>query len=121
MKSYKRRAGPIPFRAFYKIYQVILDRLLKRPPAQVHVACFRTQPGQVFAWIAYEKSGEQNYVHYVYSKEAFRGLGLATALIEHATSGGEFTYTFRPRKHAWLVNRGGHFDDRFIRQDLPDE
>lgn len=120
LKSYRKLAGPVPHRWYYKIYQALLDRLYKRPATQTTVACFRTRPEQIFGYIVHEKHEEQPYVHYVYVKESFRGMGIGKALLADATRGKPFTYTFRPRKHGWLVNSRGRFSDKFIREDLPE-
>jgi ribosomal protein S18 acetylase RimI-like enzyme len=118
LKSYKRSAGPIPFRWYYKIYQTVLDRLFKRPPIKVRVACFRTRPEQIFGYVVFEEHEGTPYIHYLYIKDAFRGMGIGSALLSDATGGNEFTYTFRPRRHKMFVDRGGRFSDKYIREDL---
>lgn len=121
LKSYRRNAGPIPHRWYFKIYQALLDRLYRRPAIETTIACFRTRPEQIFGYIVHETdpSTSTTYVHYVYIKDIFRSMGIGSALLQHATSGKPFTYTFRPRRHAMFTSRSGRFSDKFIRDDLP--
>jgi len=119
LKSYKRQAGPIPYRWYYKLYQQLLDRLYKRPAVRTTVACFGPNPDQIFGYIIHEDVPEQGtHVHYLYVKVGFRGMYIGTNLLETTVGTNPFVYTFRPRRHRMFTSRGGSFSDHFIRSDL---
>lgn len=122
LRSYRNRADVIPYHWYYKIYQGVLDRILKRPAARVAVACHPEYSDQIFGFIAYEHTGPIPTVHYIYVKDPYRSNGIAQALLSFALSGNEtFNYTFSPSSHSRVKKRGGSYKPRLVRIPLSED
>lgn len=91
----QRSEGSFPHMATETYVAVQLPRVTRAlARSQVVVACNPEEPGQIFGWICFERSGLGTVIHYVYTKHVFRRMGVATALFSAANpSGGPVTVT----------------------------
>lgn len=69
---------------YYRGQRRLIADLLDR--AFVWVACDHEDPWTVWGWICFERRHGTLIIHYVYVKSAFRGLDIATKLVEFAVS-----------------------------------
>ena len=67
---------------FFENYRSVLDHLLAKDSTKVYVACAPNDPSVIFGYIVAEP--EANVLHYAFTKEAFRGFGIAKVLFKHA-------------------------------------
>jgi len=116
LKSY--RTAPANFRLrdreYYEERMPLVKHLVDR--GRVLLAVDVEDPDLAFGWVCYEK----NVLHYVYVKEAFRRLGIATELFEHSINidGAEPVYlTHMHRKTpfaTWIDRYFAKLGDRLI-------
>lgn len=78
--SYRQLISPDEFHHFHR---PIRDRFFQRPDATVIVCCATNDPKLIMAWMAAEcpPGTDMVVIHYLYTKEAFKGEGLARALL----------------------------------------
>ncbi len=65
---------------FFENYQLVLDKILANPDTQILVACNPAEQNVILGYLIHEPTT----LHYVFVKEAFRQLGVATALYTFA-------------------------------------
>lgn len=83
LKSYRDAfaVAGIPNRLYYYYHHKVLEHLL--PRSVVVVACSEDDSDQILGWIAAEMLENQVLViHYCYVKSTFRGLGIASMLVD---------------------------------------
>ena len=119
--SYKNHAADIPYSIYRKVYQELLDRIMKRDGCSVILAVHPEHEDQIFGFAVIERSTPA--LHYIYVKEDYRRKGVGTDLLEFINQGnnsGEFTFTHSTRLgRTFLKSRGGKFNPRFVRNELP--
>ena len=71
---------------FYPEYQKILDRILYN--STTLICCYPEDTNVIFGFLSYEA----DIVHYIFVKEAFRRMGIATLLYKHANCPHIFTH-----------------------------
>lgn len=97
--------GMIEQEVYFKMYKPIIERLLVKPTVSVKVACLKDDPEVILSYSVLE----QDRLHWVFTKKAWRQMGLANDLIPkeiktltHITHIGESLYlkkkqlTFNP-------------------------
>lgn len=72
---------------FFKEYYGVLDDILAR--AKVLVACLPEEPTVILAFFVYEHRNhpELSIIHYAFTKESFRSLGIQRSLVKEARLG----------------------------------
>lgn len=93
---------------FFSEYPYVLDQLLDRPLTKVIVAASKENPELILAYLVYEL----DQLHYCFTKEIYRGLGIMKSLFEKAFEKRERvqithrTYTIEPllEKHKNLFH-----------------
>lgn len=93
-------AGPIQFNLYYKTYQEVIDRILRRPQTEVVVACLPDDEDEILGYAVVEGFGDQGpCVHWAYVKRRLRGFGIASTILAYlgVTKETEFSYSFRVR------------------------
>ena len=119
--SYKNHATDIPYTMYRQLYQGLLDRIMQRPGASVILAVHPEHSDQIFGFAVTET--ESPTLHYIYVKEDYRRKGVGTDILEFINDGnttGEFCFTHSTRMgRNFLRARGGRFNPRFIRNELP--
>lgn len=98
-------AGPIPMGAYWKAYERALLEVLGRSTVTVTVAANESDPGQIFGFAVTEAGCALPTLHYVYTKQAFRRLGVARSLLSASGLSGPAFFTFRtPAGDAFLLS-----------------
>ncbi len=72
---------------FYENYREVVDNILEQ--SQVVVACLPDEPSVILGYMVFHKS----IIHYMFVKESFRRLGIATTLFKTHVGYGHVTYT----------------------------
>jgi hypothetical protein len=67
---------------YYPHHEVILKGILSRPTTRVWIACNELYPEVVLSYLVYEE-GPKQVIHWVYTKDAFKKIGLAKELFHH--------------------------------------
>jgi GNAT superfamily N-acetyltransferase len=81
-------------KVFHEHHRPIRDRILyERGNATVIVCCSKEDPWLIIAWIAVEQLDDSLTIHYVYVKEAFKGLGIARRLVNMVSKGDVIYFT----------------------------
>lgn len=68
---------------YFKFHHAIAERVLKRQSCRVYIGCSREDPDIILGYIIFELLDTPeafNIVHYIYTKESFRKLGIAARL-----------------------------------------
>ena len=73
-------------RIFFDNYKLVLDRILADNNTQVFVACKPDEPHVIFGYMIAEPVN--SVLHYVFVKEAFWNLGIASSLFKKAFNQG---------------------------------
>jgi hypothetical protein len=72
----------------------ILNRLICREGAVVSIACNKSDPDQIFAYMIGELAEDSATLHWVYCKSVYRNFKISSALIDTLVRPGEkLTYT----------------------------
>lgn len=119
INSYKNHADVIPYSMYRKLYQAIVDRILKRPGACVVLAYNPAEPDQLLGFAAFERDSPT--LHYIYVKADFRNAGVGSDLLEFLLPEGcdAFKYTFNTSLgRKYLGPRGGRYKPALIRGNL---
>lgn len=111
LKSYKNSdfARSIPARTYYAMHHLVIERILSRPSTQVLVACDPTAPDVLYGYVVMESVGDLSVVHYCYVKQAFRRLGIASALLASAPTP-DASYSHRTKDVHYLVSPSHTFN-----------
>jgi GNAT superfamily N-acetyltransferase len=112
-------AGPIQNDMYWKVYQNVLERILRRKDVIVSIACNPKNPGQIFGYLVLEETERMPTVHWIYVKQAFRGFGIAKTLLEQlgVAKDTEFYYTFKVKiTPSLLASWKGRFNPNIVRQ-----
>lgn len=119
--SYKNHASDIPYAMYRQIYQALLDRIMRRPGSEVILAIHPEHDDQIFGFAVIERNSPT--LHYIYVKESYRRKGVGSDILEFICDGntsGEFEFTHSTRMgRNFLKTRGGRFNPRFVRNELP--
>lgn len=86
LKNYKFSsyfAKRIKHAVFYKGHHQIVTHILEKPEVKTFVANPKNDPDTILGFLTCE-TGEKPVVHFVFVKDAFRKMGVATALMRHA-------------------------------------
>lgn len=75
----------IPKEFFYDIYGKVVNAILSRPTTLIYIACLKDDPEIILSYSIQEKTSLGNVLHWVYTKQAWRELGLARKLIDPTT------------------------------------
>ena len=80
---------------FFKIQQKIVDTIFSRDDTKTIIACDENDEEIIFGFLVYQPK----IIHYVYVKEPFRKLGIATTLLKELGNvenfqGSHFTYKY---------------------------
>lgn len=83
LKSYRDAPAVrgVPNRVYYYYHHKVLEALLTR--CTVMVACYDHTPDQILGYVCAELFDSALVVHYVYTKQTFRGFGVARKLVKH--------------------------------------
>lgn len=84
---------------FYRNYSKVLDELLLR--SKVFVYHVDNEPEVILGFLICEPPG---VVHFAFTKESFRQLGIQKKLMAHAAIDNGFTITHKTRAISWLGN-----------------
>jgi GNAT superfamily N-acetyltransferase len=84
---------------YYDSYNQVIDRILDEAYTLVRVAVDPNDENVIYGYAVYDPST----IHYVFVKEAFRELGIAASLLEHALKT-TTEYSHRTRCVAELLN-----------------
>lgn len=80
------RKGPttphVPNGYYFGFYSPLFDSLIKS--ANVLLAVNKDDPDHIYSWLIWENVGPALVVHYIFTKIAFRNLGIGKALISAA-------------------------------------
>ncbi len=72
----------IPKNVFMLKYHTIIEAILAHPKTVVYVACLKEDADVI---LGYAVLGPDNIAHWVFTKSAWRGIGIAKSLIPQAT------------------------------------
>ena len=89
LNSYKRDSligKSVRDHIFFDNYRLVLDKIIKE--SKIYVACHINEPAVIYGYIVFD----DDLIHYVYVKESFRRLGIATSLYQKALEYGPISY-----------------------------
>lgn len=91
LKCYRNSAFARAIRdsVFFAFHHPIVERILARPGTAIRVACLPDAPEVILGYLVHEGG----VVHWVYTKGAFRRLGIASRLAEGLPA--DFAFTHR--------------------------
>lgn len=69
----------VPNRVYFNQHHRILEKIV--PRSRILVACNSTDTRQVFGWICAELMDRHLVIHYIYIKDDFRQMGIASRLV----------------------------------------
>lgn len=96
LKSYKEQspfAKKISSNVFYDKHHKIIANLLYKKKAKVLIAHPVDEPDIIVGFLVFEGTTKEPIIHYIYTKEHFRGLGVASTLLDGLELGnGVFTH-----------------------------
>jgi predicted GNAT family acetyltransferase len=70
---------------FFPNQKEICQRILVRPTTKAYIACPKEDSNIIVSYLVYEEDEKnQKTIHFVYTKDSFRKMGIAVALIKHA-------------------------------------
>jgi citrate lyase synthetase len=69
----------IPKSVFMENYHKTVEYILNKPTTEVKIACLKDDPDIILAYSIIDSS--KNVVHWVFSKKAWRGIGIAKSLV----------------------------------------
>ena len=95
-------AKRVPNAMYFEEHHRVVTSLLAR--GEVVIAANREDPGQIIGWACFEE-GAVPILHYVYVKQAFRGLGIARHMLSPVQKGA-FVYTHEPDASKKLFAQG---------------
>lgn len=106
IKSYRTSpwAGVVPNHKFFDVTHEVIEELLTRG-AVLSVACATHDPTRILGWACTEHVTGGVACHYVYVKDPFRRMGLATELLKRnvpQTTPDRKFYTFRTRASSYF-------------------
>jgi hypothetical protein len=93
LKSYKASAfakhitGPV----YFDLHHKVIEKLLTR--CKVRIACNPTDNNQIYSYAVYEVRDSVCVLHYAYTKEPFRQMGMLGLLLDDAKLPETFFYT----------------------------
>jgi len=109
LKSY--RQSPlnlcIPNKVYYEEYHRVLEKILSNQTTGVVIACSESDPGEIFGWLMASITENGPTLIFVYVKQAYRHLGIATNLFKYAFPQypNNLSYCFHTTTGAlWLVH-----------------
>lgn len=120
-ESFRRSpwSGTLPDKPFYDEMRAHLSELMLRPSTSI-LCCFapgEQPPNDVLGWVCFE--ADKLVLHYVYVKHAFRGEGVARALLKRSgLSGGTYTHKTKSAVDYVKAHSGWKYDPRHARYDL---
>lgn len=84
LKSYKNSAFSkyIANPVYFDLHHKVIESILKR--SKVLIAAQPSDPTRIFGYVCVEEVSGTHVVHYAYTKESFRKMGLLKLLIEEA-------------------------------------
>lgn len=113
-ESYRRGgfAPEIGFDLFSEGQRRLIDHLtdVEDRPAIIRVAYALNAPDEILGWICWEHAtdGNQQVLHYVYVKNAYRKMGIAEGLIDRAKNSHGFKfYSHQTRAGIQLAKKYG--------------
>ncbi len=113
MRSFRKSQGHVPGPIYAVFQREKVLRLLGRSAVSVLVACNPEDASQVFAYAASERRGGILVLHYLYTKHAFRRMGIGTLLLRRLEALG-CHYTHRTPAGERLARRfSAHFNPYF--------
>ena|ERR1700677_764254 len=74
--------GMIVASSYFSFYQQFIEQLLKNPNVSVKIACLQDDPEVILGYSVYHK----NILHWVFTKKAWRKIGIAKKLVPIETS-----------------------------------
>jgi hypothetical protein len=77
-------AGPYPYVVYHQAIRKSIELYRRRPGFRVMVAANRSDPDQVYGWMAYEHIADKQVIYYAYTKELFRKKGVLRGLARAA-------------------------------------
>lgn len=111
MRSYRKSQGHVPGPIYATFQREKVLRLLGR--SVVTIACNPEDFSQVFGYAVSEKRGPILVLHYLYTKHAFRRMGIGTLLLRQLEAMG-CHYTHRTPAGESLARRfSAHFNPYF--------
>lgn len=66
---------------FFKEHHKIIDHIMSKPSTTVVVASSKDEPDVNAGFMVYEKTAEIPTIHFVYVKEVYKNMGVATTLL----------------------------------------
>lgn len=110
-------ATRLPDEVYYPTYKERLETMLRI--SQVRILCAEDDPGHIGGYLITSKLADWDVVHYIYIKHAFRGLGLASALLKQVVPNFGQTLsicTHLPKSRApWAEKYKLMFDPKYVR------
>lgn len=82
LKSFRESGfmvNTVPNRVYFNQHHKILEKII--PRSRILVACNSMDPDQIFGWICAEIMDRHLVIHYIYVKDAFRQMGIASRLV----------------------------------------
>lgn len=90
---------------FHKYHRPIRERALSNPNCAAIICVAKSDPSLIIAWILVEKPLDAPYLklHYIYTKGAFMGQGIASELLNKALPIRPVLYTHRTQKAQRII------------------
>lgn len=82
LQSYRQSqyAGVVPNHLYVSTHETAIEQLLERGATVIAVTA-KDEPDQLMAWLCYEVSEKGLVVHYAYTKEIYRRMGLIKLIL----------------------------------------
>ena len=90
---------------FHAFHRPIRERFFARPTATVIVCASADDSWHIVGWIAVEQIASGLVLQYLYVKSAFKGNGVASALIQRALPSSPIFFTHLTDKAAKIVSK----------------
>jgi len=108
LKSYKQSsfAKYVPNPVYFDHHHKAIELLLKR--SKVLVACNPADNNQIYGYLVHETVQETSVVHYCYTKEAFRKMGILQLLLSEAKLPEAFFYSHSTVSGSFVIPKLKH-------------
>lgn len=96
----------IPKVTYFKYQQSITEKILTKPYIQIEIAYLKDDSNIIVGYLVWEKGFYDTLLHWCYVKMHFRGMGIATKLIEHSgVDLNESIFTHSVWDMGWMLER----------------
>lgn len=92
---------------FHKSHRPIRESLFKKPNIAIVLAVAEKDSSLILGWVAVEKPAKSpvTILHYIYVKQAFKDLGIASELLHKVTNHNSVLYTHLTDKAERLMHK----------------